>query len=140
MKPAVFPVYRTANPSMNPMPPIKLMRALPLLRTGAGVISGISATTGARYSAIITLKQMMTARKGIISAINGAMMKKTAAPIIPIVMRGIRRPNRLCNRSERAPKNGWMGTAMILSNVIKNPIISFSTGPSPRKSFRIKGI
>ena len=49
-------------------------------------------------------------------------MKKNAASGAPSISQGLRRPKRVCVRSERLPTHGWKNMLMMLSQVRMKPI------------------
>ena len=58
-------------------------------------------------------------------------MKKNAASGAPSISQGLRRPNRVCVRSERLPTQGWVNRLMMLSQVMMKPM---TVAAMPRSS------
>ena len=104
-----------------PTPPMKLMTPLACERFSEGVMSGISATTGVRQSAMLSSRVLVQATNSGSTAASGIIPKANAERGAPIRMNGSRRPSLVRSRSDQAPTGGWMKSAAMLSSVMKKP-------------------
>ena len=107
---------------IEPTPPMKLMMPLAWERYFDGVMSGMSATTGVRHSAMLSSKVLVQATNSGRTDCSGMRPKARAPKGAPIRMKGMRRPMGVRSRSDQAPMGGWMNNAAMLSRVMKKPI------------------
>lgn len=116
--------------SMPPTAPIRFMMALPLLRSGFGVTSGISATAGERYVAIAISTSPKPTKKStslfVFSAV-GKSTRQSIAIMLPPTIYGIRLPIFVRVLSDNLPKIGSINSAKTLSSAITTPIRLSST-------------
>ena len=68
---------------------------------------------------------------------SGMSTRHITAPAVPAKIKGMRRPMRVCVRSESTPNSGSMNRASTLSSAITAPD---HVSPMPKVYFRIRGM
>ena len=125
---------------MPPTAPIRLMTALPWLRRGLGVTSGISATAGLRYVAIemsTSARPMKNSARFSVRSASGRRNMNSSAPMVPPRMYGMRRPMAVRVLSLNLPNIGSMTSARMLSMAMTTPVSVSSTW---NVYFRMRGM
>gem|GEM_PF-6332983 len=113
---------RSSRPIAPPAAAISVMTPFAELRSPGATWSGMSATRGALNSVIASRKTTSTARSiHSVASASGRVANSTALRGMPTSRNGIRLPRGPERRSDQAPTNGSISTAITLSSAMIVP-------------------